>query len=97
MKITFYNKVNGIDTQGRPLKNHVDSTIMSPYQGTKFYDLINAGLMPNVKIDLEMDPGTMYYKGEYGGSGWPYTETVLSREQYEEAQKYRNSLRPSYR
>ena len=91
------NKVNGIDIDGRPLMNHVDSTIMSPFQGTKFYDLIRLGKIPDVAIDLELDPGTTFYKGEKGGSGWPYLQTKLPKEEYEAAQKYRNSLRPKYR
>jgi len=91
------NKVNGIDIDGRPLLNHVDSTIMSPFQGTKFFDLIRLGKIPGVKIDLDLDPGTTFYKGNKGGSGWPYLETTLSRETHETEQKYRTSLRPKYR
>ncbi len=91
------NKVNGIDTKGRPLKNHVDSVIMSPYQGTKFHELMTAGQIPSVQLDPTMDPGMMYYKGNHGGSGWPYHKTRLPRAVYEESQAYRNSLRPSYR
>ena len=91
------NKVNGVDINGRPLKNHVDSTIMSPYQGTKFFDLMRLGKIPDVEIDLSHDPGTMYYKGRNGGSGWPYLKTRLPQSEYEEVQRYRNSLRPSYR
>jgi len=89
--------VNGSDEAGRPLKNHVDSTIMSPYQGTKFFDMIDIGELPGVKINTKEDPGQMYYKGLEGGSGWPYQETRLPRSVYEEEQAYRNSLRPSYR
>jgi radical SAM superfamily enzyme YgiQ (UPF0313 family) len=89
--------VNGIDDQGRPLRNHVDSTIMSPYQGTKFFDMIRLGNLPGVELDLTVDPGRMYYKGNQGGSGWPYLKTRLPRSIYEEAQAYRNSLRPKYR
>jgi radical SAM superfamily enzyme YgiQ (UPF0313 family) len=91
------NKVNGVDIDGRPLKNHVDSTIMSPYQGTKFFDLMRLGKIPSVEINLSHDPGTMYYKGRDGGSGWPYLKTRLPQSEYEEVQRYRNSLRPSYR
>ena len=91
------NKVNGVDIDGRPLKNHVDSTIMSPYQGTKFFDLMRLGKIPSVEIDLSHDPGSMYYKGTDGGSGWPYLKTRLPQSEYEEVQRYRNSLRPSYR
>ncbi|RMD58101.1 radical SAM protein, partial [Candidatus Woesearchaeota archaeon] len=36
LKIISENPVNGVDSKGRPLRNHVDSTIMSPYQGTPF-------------------------------------------------------------
>jgi len=91
------NKVNGIDSKGRSLMNHVDSTIMSPYQGTSFYDLMREHKIPGVSLNPNMDPGMMYYKGNHGGSGWPYIQTRLPREAYEEAQKYRNSLRPGYR
>ena len=91
------SKVNGVDAKGRPLKNHVDSAIMSPYQGTKFYDLITADQIPGVQLDPTMDPGMMYYKGNHGGSGWPYHRTRLPRAVYEESQAYRNSLRPAYR
>ena len=34
------NKVEGTDDKGRPMFNHVDSTIMTPFQGTKFLDMI---------------------------------------------------------
>ena len=91
------NPVTGTDYYGRPLKNHVDSTIMAPYQGTKFFDLINNGQLPNVVIDKSADPGNLYYKGINGGSGWPYSETRLPREEYELVQSYRNSFRPDYR
>jgi len=91
------NQVDGFDSQGRRLRNHVDSTIMSPYQGSKFYDLIRSGGMPGVTLDPAVDPGRMYYKGNNGGSGWPYLETRLPQKTYEEVQAYRNSLRPEYR
>ena len=91
------NRVNGVDIEGRPLKNHVDSTIMSPYQGTKFFDLMRLGKIPDVEIDLSHDPGAMYYKGRGGGSGWPYLKTRLPQSEYEKVQRYRNSLRPGYR
>jgi len=91
------NKVNGVDSKGRPLLNHVDSSIMSPYQGTKFYDLMTAETIPSVRLDPTMDPGILYYKGNDGGSGWPYLQTRLPRSEYEAAQAYRNSLRPAYR
>ena len=91
------NPVNGVDEKGRPMKNHVDSTIMTPYQGTQFFDMINLGKLPGVKMFPEIDPGNLYYKGNNAGSGWPYLKTRLPREQYEEAQSYRNSLRPEYR
>lgn len=91
------NPVNGIDAQGRPLRNHVDSTIMSPYQGTEFHRLMSENRIPGVEIDLSADPGLMYYKGNDGESGWPYLKARLPREVYEEAQGYRNSLRPQYR
>ena len=91
------NSVYGKDENGRPLKNHVDSTIMSPFQGTKFYDLINLGKIPHVQIDASHDPGMLYYKGKNGGSGWPYLKSRLPRTEYEAVQRYRNSLRPGYR
>ena len=91
------NPVNGTDAFGRPLRNHVDSTIMSPYQGTKFFDLMRMQKIPDVELDLNLDPGHMYYKGQDGGSGWPYLKTRLPRSEYEAVQQYRNSLRPSYR
>jgi len=91
------NEVKGTDQQGRPLRNYVDATIMSPYQGTPFRDLILQGKIPGVKLNPEIDPGMMFYKGRKGGSGWPYRETVLPRERYEQEQALRNALRPSYR
>jgi radical SAM superfamily enzyme YgiQ (UPF0313 family) len=91
------NKVNGTDLDGRPLRNHVDSTIMTPYQGTKFYDLMLDKKIPYVELAVEFDPGAMYYKGIDGGSGWPYKRSRLPKEEYEAVQRYRNSLRPSYR
>jgi len=91
------NNVNGSDEKGRPMHNHVDATIMSPYQGTKFFDMISLGILPDVEMDPNTDPGNLYYKGNNGRSGWPYKKTRLSRSAYESAQDYRNSLRPSYR
>jgi len=91
------NPVKGVDEKGRTMKNHVDSTIMTPFQGTQFFDMIQLGELPGVKMIPEIDPGNLYYKGNHAGSGWPYLETQLPREQYEEAQKFRNSLRPKYR
>jgi radical SAM superfamily enzyme YgiQ (UPF0313 family) len=91
------NPVNGVDEIGRPMKNHVDSTIMMPFQGTAFFDMIQRGELPGVEMIPEIDPGTLFYKGNYGGSGWVYLKTRLPREQYEEAQAVRNALRPPYR
>ena len=91
------NDVKGTDDQGRQMRNHVDSTIMTPYQGTKFYDLFRAGKFPAVEVKADLDPGTLYYKGNLGGSGWPYTRSRLPRDAYEREQAYRNSLRPEYR
>ena len=97
VKYIAHNPVNGVDEKGRSMKNHVDSTIMTPFQGTQFFDMIQLGELPGVKMIPEIDPGNLYYKGNHAGSGWPYLETQLPREQYEEAQKFRNSLRPKYR
>ena len=97
VKIVAQNSVNGVDEKGRTMMNHVDSTIMTPYQGTKFFDMIQLGELPGVEIKKELDPGNLYYKGNNAGSGWPYLKSRLSREEYEEAQAYRNSLRPKYR
>jgi hypothetical protein len=58
---------------------------------------MTAGQIPGVQLDPTMDPGMMFYKGNHGGSGWPYVETRLPRSEYEAAQTYRNSLRPEYR
>ena len=91
------NPVNGIDENSRVMKNHVDSTIMTPFQGTKFFDMIQLGELPGVEIKKNLDPGDLYYKGNHGSSGWPYMKTQLSKEKYMEAQTYRNSLRPNYR
>jgi radical SAM superfamily enzyme YgiQ (UPF0313 family) len=91
------NSVNGVDEKGRPMKNHVDSTIMTPYQGTQFFDMIQLGELQGVEMMPEIDSGSLYYKGNDAGSGWPYMKTRLPREQYEEAQAFRNSLRPKYR
>ena len=55
------NPVNGVDEKGRTMKNHVDSTIMTPYQGTQFFDMINLGELPGVKMIPEIDPGNLYY------------------------------------
>jgi len=97
IKFVAANEVKGIDERGRPLKNHVDSTIMTPFQGTVFFDMINIGELPFVKMKKDMDPGLLYYKGNNGESGWPYLETRLPKERYEEVQHYRNSFRPQYR
>ena len=91
------NPVNGVDEEGRPMKNHVDSTIMTPFQGTQFFDMIQLGKLPGVEMLPNIDPGDLYYKGNHGASGWPYLKTQLPKERYEEAQSYRNSLRPQYR
>ncbi|GIT26883.1 MAG: hypothetical protein CM1200mP41_29270 [Gammaproteobacteria bacterium] len=54
------NDVRGKDEQGRQMRNHVDSTIMTPYQGTKFYDLFHAGKFPAVEVKADLDPGNLY-------------------------------------
>ena len=87
----------GEDELGRPLKNHVDSTIMLPFQGTKFNDLFRAQAIPGVKLKAEIDNTLLYHKGLNASSGWVYEETVLPRERYLQEQEYRNSLRPEYR
>jgi radical SAM superfamily enzyme YgiQ (UPF0313 family) len=91
------NPVNGIDEKGRPMKNHVDATIMTPFQGTEFNEIIRLGKLPGVKMKPDFDSDMLFYKGIKGGSGWPYLETRLPRERYQEEQAYRNSLRPEYR
>ena len=91
------NKVEGTDDQGRTMFNHVDSTIMTPFQGTKFLDMIKLGELPDVEINEIVDPGNLYYKGMLGGSGWPYSKSRLPKERYINAQTYRNSFRPEYR
>lgn len=91
------NPVNGYDEKGRQMKNHIDSTIMTPFEGTAFYSMIRAGKIANVKLKKDFDLGSLFFKGSKGKSGWPYHQTRLSRERYEEEQAYRNSLRPKYR
>ncbi|MCJ8346448.1 radical SAM protein [bacterium] len=91
------NPVKGVDEKGRPLRNYVDSTIMTPFQGTKFNEMIFLGQIPNVKMKEKITSNLLFYKGTNAQSGWPYSETKLSREEYVEAQDYRNSLRPKYR
>lgn len=97
VKFIAKNPVKGFDELGRPLKNHVDSTIMTPYQGTKFNEMISLGQMEGVEMVQNLDPGLLFYKGISGSSGWPYKKTVLPRERYEEEQALRNSFRPKYR
>jgi len=91
------NPINGVDEKGRSMKNHVDSTIMIPFQGTKFSDMIQSGKLFDVELKHDFDPGMLYFKGKKGGSGWPYSRTRLPKERYEGEQAYRNSLRPKYR
>ena len=91
------NPVVGEDHLGRPLKNSVDSTIMVPYQGTQFNVMLKAGAVPGVSLADEESQRSLYYKGVDASSGWVYDATVLPRERYLEVQRYRNSLRPSYR
>ena len=97
IQFVIANPVKGLDEQGRPLKNYVDSSIMTPYQGTRFNEMIGLGQIENVEMIQNMDPGMLFYKGNHGGSGWPYKKTRLPKERYEEEQEYRNSLRPKYR
>lgn len=89
--------VNGEDHLGRPLRNSVDSTIMIPYQGTRFNDMLREGTLPGVKLKNGGRRHDLYYKGTDASSGWVYQQTVLPRERYLEVQSYRNSLRPDYR
>ncbi|MBL79370.1 MAG: hypothetical protein CMH70_05005 [Nitrosomonadaceae bacterium] len=91
------NPVKGVDLNGRPLINNVDSTIMTPYQGTVFNDMLMLGKLPGVEILNNIDPGLLFYKGKGGGSGWPYKKTVLPKERYEEVQEERLRLRAKYR
>lgn len=91
------NPVVGEDHLGRPLRNSVDSTIMLPYQGTRFNALLQAGQVPGVSLKSEARQRELFYKGVDASSGWVYDETVLPRERYLEVQAYRNSLRPDYR
>ncbi|MCO4783808.1 MAG: B12-binding domain-containing radical SAM protein [Candidatus Cloacimonetes bacterium] len=91
------NPVDGQDEKGRPLRNYVDATIMTPYQGTKFNEMIQLGQIPNVRLKDKITSDLLFYKGTNAQSGWPYAETKLSREQYIKEQNYRNSLRPKYR
>ncbi len=91
------NPVNGIDEKGRPMKNHVDAVIMTPFQGTEFNEMIQKGMLPGVRMKQDFESDLLFYKGNKGGSGWPYLETRLPKERYEEEQAYRNSLRPEYR
>ncbi|PCJ21058.1 MAG: hypothetical protein COB02_00275 [Candidatus Cloacimonadota bacterium] len=91
------NPVKGVDELGRPLKNYVDATIMTPYQGTKFNEMIRLGQIPKVKMKEKITSDLLFYKGTNAQSGWPYEESALSREEYTKAQNYRNSLRPKYR
>ena len=97
IEVIMSNPVNGVDHLGRPLKNYVDSTIMTPYQGTEFYDMAARGDLPFTTVKPNVDPGELWYKGHSGGSGWPYINTRLPRERYEQEQLIRNSLRGTYR
>lgn len=91
------NPVVGEDHLGRPLRNSVDSTIMVPYQGTRFSDLLRAGRVPGVSLKAEARGEDLFYKGVDASSAWVYQSTVLPRERYLAEQRYRNSLRPDYR
>lgn len=91
------NPVNGDDHLGRPLKNSVDSTIMMPYQGTRFNTMLHNNELAGVTLKTNEDSRDLYYKGVDASSGWVYAETVLPQSRYLEVQAYRNSLRPDYR
>lgn len=91
------NPVVGEDHLGRPLRNSVDSTIMLPYQGTRFSEMLRDGRLPGVRLRERTRRHDLYYKGVDASSGWVYADTVLPRERYLEVQRYRNSLRPDYR
>jgi len=97
--VTFIanNPVDGIDNKGRPLLNNVDSTIMTPFEGTKFNDMIRLGNLESVAMKENFDPAFLFYKGNNGMSGWPYSKTRLPYERYVEEQALRNSMRPQYR
>ena len=91
------NPVVGEDHLGRPLRNSVDSTIMLPYQGTRFNEMLKAGTLPGVSMKPDEQLRELFYKGVDASSGWIYDSTVLPRTRYLEVQRYRNSLRPDYR
>ncbi|MCZ6894387.1 MAG: radical SAM protein [Gammaproteobacteria bacterium] len=91
------NPVVGEDHLGRPLRNSVDSTIMLPYQGTRFNEMLKAGTLPGVSMKPDEQLRELFYKGVDASSGWIYDSTVLPRARYLEVQRYRNSLRPDYR
>jgi radical SAM superfamily enzyme YgiQ (UPF0313 family) len=89
--------VVGEDHLGRPLRNSIDSTIMMPYQGTRFRELLGQGAIPGVTLADDDTASELFYKGVDASSGWVYQASVLPRERYLEVQRYRNSLRPTYR
>lgn len=89
--------VQGEDHLGRPLKNSVDSTIMMPYQGTKFNELIRTGRIKGVSMHKQAIQQDLFYKGTDASSAWVYQQTVLPKHRYLQEQNYRNSLRPEYR
>ena len=91
------NPVNGVDEKGRTMKNNVDSTIMTPYQGTEFFDMIQNGQLPGVEMDPQLGVESLFFKGNNAGSGWCYIKSRLPKERYEEVQALRNSFRPKYK
>ena len=94
VEFVAHNKVCALDENGLEMKNNVDSTIMTLYQGTAFYDMISQGELPDVVLKLDFNSGELFYKENHGGSGWPYSKTRLPSTRYVEEQIYRSSLRP---
>jgi radical SAM superfamily enzyme YgiQ (UPF0313 family) len=87
------NPVAGKDVDGKQLRNNIDSTIMAPYEGTKFNTLIREGKIPGVSMKEQADPGLLFYKGVGASSGWVYDKSVLPHERYEEEQHKRQAMK----
>ena len=63
------NLVNGVDEDGRTMKNHVDSSIMPPFQGKQFFDMVQLVKLEAVKMMPDIDHRSLYYKGNDAGLG----------------------------